>query len=47
MDKPRSRKKSSPVNRFIVPAILIIILIFMIIVFAITIMSLAGLTPGA
>jgi hypothetical protein len=47
MDKPRSHKKSSPVNRLIVPAILIFILVAILVVFIITILSIAGLTPGS
>jgi hypothetical protein len=47
MANPRSRKKSTPINRFIVPAILIFILIAIITVFVITALSIAGLTPGS
>jgi len=47
MDKSRPRIKKSPVNRFIVPAILIVILILIFVVFVITFLSMAGLTPGA
>ena len=39
MDKSRPGKKTKPVNRLIVPAILA--------VFVITILSIAGLTPGS
>jgi hypothetical protein len=49
MDNPHTKKKSTPraVNRFIIPAILILIAIAMVVVFVITLLSVAGLTPGA
>jgi len=49
VDKSRTKKKSmpAPVQRFIVPAILILLLIAIIVVFIITFLSIAGLTPGA
>jgi hypothetical protein len=40
-------KKKSPINRFIVPAILFILSVLIIVVFTITFLSMAGLTPGA
>jgi hypothetical protein len=47
MSNSRTRKKSTPVNRFVVPAILILLLIAIIVIFVIIILSVAGLTPGA
>lgn len=48
MANPRTSKSSLPraVNRFIVPVILIFIAIAMIVVLVITLLSVAGLTPG-
>ena len=48
MNKSTSRRKStpSPVHRFIVPAILILLLIAISVVFIVTFLSIAGLTPG-
>jgi hypothetical protein len=48
MANPRTSKSSLPraVNRLIVPAILFLIAIAMIVVLVITLMSIAGLTPG-
>lgn len=39
-------KKKSPVNRFLVPVILFTVLVLIIVVFMITFLSMAGLTPG-
>jgi len=47
MNKTYLPKKKSPVNRFIVPVIMLIIFILIIVVFVITFLSMAGLTPGA
>jgi hypothetical protein len=49
MNKSGTRKKSMPVavKRFIVPAILILLLIAISVVFVVTFLSIAGLTPGA
>jgi hypothetical protein len=47
VDNRRIRKKSTPVYRYIVPAILIFILIAILAVFVITVLSMAGLTPGS
>jgi hypothetical protein len=48
MAKPRTSKSSLPraVNRFMVPAILFLIAMAMIVVFVITLLSVAGFTPG-
>ena len=47
MDKPRVRRKRTAVNRYIVPVAFIVLLMLVLIVFTVTFMSIAGLTPGA
>lgn len=49
MAERRTSKSSLPrvVNRFIVPAIFVLLAIGMIVVFIVTFLSIAGLTPGA
>lgn len=39
--------KKSSINRFIVPVILLTLLVLILVVFMITFLSMAGLTPGA
>jgi hypothetical protein len=49
MNKSQTGKKSTPkaVQRYIIPAVFILLMIAMIVVFAVTFLSMAGLTPGA
>ena len=45
MDNSHPKKKSS-FNRYIIPALFVLILIATTVVFTVTILSMAGLTPG-
>jgi hypothetical protein len=48
MNQPSKNKKTTPrlVQRYLLPAIFILLLLGMAVVFAVTFLSMAGLTPG-